>query len=141
MARKALPYVAFCAVFALLSVAPGWAQRGRIHNMDRPGAVWRMHKHNGSRNRGRNRDQNLWSFRREDRPRGWGHGRKTGWGACDVPPGQAKRAGCRPVWSIFNPRHRDDDRYRIWNQRNWYGWNRDRDDHDRDRYRDGDRDR
>ena len=24
------------------------------------------------------------------------HGRKTGWGNCDVPPGQAKKQGCHP---------------------------------------------
>ncbi|PYX63970.1 MAG: hypothetical protein DMG74_15060 [Acidobacteria bacterium] len=28
------------------------------------------------------------------RPPGWSHGRKTGWGDCDVPPGQAKKHGC-----------------------------------------------
>jgi hypothetical protein len=27
-------------------------------------------------------------------PPGWSHGRKTGWGNCDVPPGQAKKSGC-----------------------------------------------
>lgn len=31
---------------------------------------------------------------RERRPPGWSHGRKTGWGDCDVPPGQAKKYGC-----------------------------------------------
>ena len=25
-----------------------------------------------------------------DRPPGWGHGKKTGWGNCGLPPGQAK---------------------------------------------------
>ena len=28
------------------------------------------------------------------RPPGWSHGRKTGWGDCDVPPGQARKHGC-----------------------------------------------
>ncbi len=32
-------------------------------------------------------------------PPGWDKGRKTGWGDCDVPPGQAKKAGCQPVRS------------------------------------------
>ncbi len=30
------------------------------------------------------------------RPPGWSKGKKTGWGDCDVPPGQAKKAGCTP---------------------------------------------
>lgn len=33
--------------------------------------------------------------RRTDRPRGWSRGRKTGWGDCDAPPGQATKHGCR----------------------------------------------
>ena len=32
---------------------------------------------------------------REGRPPGWSHGRKTGWGNCGLPPGQAKKYGCR----------------------------------------------
>lgn len=28
------------------------------------------------------------------RPAGWDKGKKTGWGNCDVPPGQAKKQGC-----------------------------------------------
>lgn len=27
-------------------------------------------------------------------PQGWNRGRKTGWGNCDLPPGQAKKYGC-----------------------------------------------
>jgi hypothetical protein len=30
------------------------------------------------------------------RPAGWDKGKKTGWGNCDVPPGQAKKVGCHP---------------------------------------------
>jgi hypothetical protein len=29
------------------------------------------------------------------RPRGWDRGRKKGWRGCDLPPGQAKKYGCR----------------------------------------------
>ncbi len=32
---------------------------------------------------------------RDERPPGWGHGKKTGWGDCGLPPGQAKKYGCR----------------------------------------------
>ncbi len=28
------------------------------------------------------------------RPPGWSKGKKTGWGNCDLPPGQAKKYGC-----------------------------------------------
>ncbi len=31
----------------------------------------------------------------DDRPAGWDKGKKTGWGDCDVPPGQAKPEGCK----------------------------------------------
>ncbi len=42
---------------------------------------------------------------RDDRgnPPGWGHGRKTGWGNCDMPPGLAKKNG-----GCDNDRDRDD---------------------------------
>ena len=30
-------------------------------------------------------------------PPGWDRGRKVGWGNCDVPPGLAKKFGCRGV--------------------------------------------
>jgi hypothetical protein len=32
---------------------------------------------------------------RDERPPGWGQGKKTGWGNCGLPPGQAKKYGCR----------------------------------------------
>ena len=31
---------------------------------------------------------------RDERPPGWSHGKKTGWGNCGLPPGQAKKYGC-----------------------------------------------
>ena len=31
---------------------------------------------------------------RDGRPPGWSHGKKTGWGNCGLPPGQAKKYGC-----------------------------------------------
>jgi len=30
-----------------------------------------------------------------ERPPGWNRGKKTGWGYCGMPPGQAKKSGCR----------------------------------------------
>ncbi len=32
---------------------------------------------------------------RDGRPPGWGQGEKTGWDNCGLPPGQAKKYGCR----------------------------------------------
>lgn len=31
----------------------------------------------------------------DERPPGWSRGKKTGWGDCGLPPGQAKKYGCR----------------------------------------------
>ncbi len=31
---------------------------------------------------------------RDERPPGWNRGKKTGWGNCGLPPGQAKKYGC-----------------------------------------------
>lgn len=36
------------------------------------------------------------TFERDGRPPGWNRGKKTGWGNCGLPPGQAKKYGaCR----------------------------------------------
>jgi hypothetical protein len=50
---------------------------------------WRDH----DRDRDHNRTAN------NGRPPGWDKGKKTGWGNCDVPPGQAKKEGCRGTTS------------------------------------------
>jgi hypothetical protein len=34
-------------------------------------------------------------YERGEQPPGWGHGKKTGWGNCGMPPGQAKKHGCQ----------------------------------------------
>jgi len=62
-----------------------WVQQDRIPRVVvMPGAVtpWEW------------RPVNSWG-----RPPGWDRGRKTGWGACGVPPGLAKKAGCG--WTVF----------------------------------------
>ncbi len=45
------------------------------------------------------------------RPPGWDRGRKTGWGDCDLPPGQAKKFGCYGygygyAYRPYRPAHR-----------------------------------
>ncbi len=45
--------------------------------------------------RDHDRDDHRNHFRNNgDRPPGWSHGKKTGWGDCNLPPGQAKKNGC-----------------------------------------------
>ena len=49
------------------------------------------------------------------RPPGWDKGKKTGWGNCDVPPGQAKKQGCRSTHTtrpVIVARRDRDDRHR-----------------------------
>jgi hypothetical protein len=60
--------------------------------------------------------RNGWEYRtyeRDQRPPGWSKGRKTGWGNCNLPPGQAKKYGCNTY------RYQEHDYY-------WY-----RDEHER----------
>jgi hypothetical protein len=41
--------------------------------------------------------RNGWEYRTYERghtPPGWSKGKKTGWGNCNLPPGQAKKYGC-----------------------------------------------
>lgn len=61
--------------------------------------------HDRDHDRDRDRDRDGWERRgryevrifgpREGYPPGWSRGRKTGWGDCGLPPGQAKKYGCR----------------------------------------------
>jgi hypothetical protein len=44
----------------------------------------------------RDHDRDDHIHRISDYPPGRDHGRKTGWGNCDVPPGQVKKQGCHP---------------------------------------------
>ncbi len=39
------------------------------------------------------------TYERDSRPPGWSQGKKTGWGNCGMPPGQAKKYGCRTYTS------------------------------------------
>jgi hypothetical protein len=50
----------------------------------------------------------------EGRPPGWSRGKKTGWGNCGLPPGQAKKYGCRTYVYQGRPHYYyEDDRGRI----------------------------
>jgi hypothetical protein len=50
----------------------------------------------------------------DERPPGWGHGKKTGWGNCGMPPGQAKKQGCQAyVYEDRQYYYHQDDQGRI----------------------------
>ena len=55
------------------------------------------HKHGKGNDQGwANRDGYEYrTFSGDERPPGWSQGKKTGWGNCGMPPGQAKKHGCR----------------------------------------------
>jgi hypothetical protein len=53
------------------------------------------------------RDKDRDSHGPSSRPAGWDKGKKTGWGNCDVPPGQAKKTGCNPSNSARTSHHVD----------------------------------
>lgn len=56
--------------------------------------AWRWRDRDYDDYRRRDRDD-FFRFARDGRPYGWTRGRKTGWGDCDLPPGLAKKYGCR----------------------------------------------
>ena len=95
--------LAIAAVTLALTLSAAAQPRGvrghnRSHDFDRD-------RHHARRDRddfrGRDRDY-------RSTPRGWNHGRKTGWSNCDLPPGQAKKYGCGN--SAWYPRHRSSRR-------------------------------
>lgn len=74
------------------------------------------------------------TYDRDARPPGWSKGRKTGWGDCGLPPGQAKKSGgCRIYVYQGRPHYyyRDDHGRYIIRRQTW--------EHDRDHDRDHDR--
>jgi len=70
--------------------------------------------HDKDRDRGHDKDRDR---DRDKHPPGWSQGKKTGWGDCNLPPGQAKKQGCHgddhrrhasatPTPTPVNPGHR-----------------------------------
>ncbi len=95
-----------------LNVPPGLAQghghgSGRAHG-DAGAAVFRHDFDRHERGRVVIRDDRSFSHHHfsNNRPPGWDHGRKVGWGDCDVPPGQAKKMGCRNSFLFDRHPHR-----------------------------------
>lgn len=89
-----------CALFAALAVGTP-ALRADHDDKDKD------HKHqHGNKHVDRDDDDRNWERREgyeyrtygdrdDDRPPGWSRGKKTGWKDCGLPPGQAKKYGCR----------------------------------------------
>jgi hypothetical protein len=104
----------FALVLCVTLVPCAYAKggHGNGHGGDRDKHADRDHDRDGDHDRDDNK-----------RPAGWDKGKKTGWGDCDVPPGQVKKQGCHPD-SHHHVAHHDRDR-----------------DHDRDTARNHDRDR
>jgi hypothetical protein len=120
MSKRVLQSMAALVVCAAMMTGSVWAQ-GRGHGRGVSGAnhAWRG-DNDGDRGGWRNSDwrgdRDRWTFGND--PRGWEKGKKTGWGDCDLPPGQAKKMGCTPASRRFGgyTRHnyvrRDRDRDR-----------------------------
>ncbi|HZQ92629.1 MAG TPA: hypothetical protein VFA60_12605 [Terriglobales bacterium] len=99
---------------AALCSAPAFAKdHGQGHGKDKFEKHDRDHDRDDRWRRDHDRDDHF-RHANSGTPPGWRHGRKTGWGNCDLPPGQAKKQGCHSTW--VNHRDRDRDR-RIWRDR------------------------
>lgn len=113
--RKMLRNLSIACLAGSLIAAPAFADRDHDHDKDRDDHHSEHHDRDHDRDRDHHRD---WDrdhdrdpehhrehhYRRTNGdPPGWEHGKKKGWGDCDVPPGQAKKHGC-------NDHDRDDHR-------------------------------
>jgi len=103
MSKKIFRLLATATLVAAIGTGSAWAQGRGQGRGNAPSTVWR-----GDRDHDWRGDRDRWTFGNDQRPPGWDKGRKTGWGDCDVPPGQAKKMGCNS--SIFTHRRRWDDR-------------------------------
>jgi hypothetical protein len=97
---------ALLLVCALLVAAPLRADSGKKKDHGNPHASRMFDDHDRDEHGRRgDRDDDRWQRHgnyevrvyevREVRPPGWRRGEKTGWGNCGLPPGQAKKYGCR----------------------------------------------
>lgn len=91
---------------------------GKRHDRDRDD----VRHHDRDRHGDHDRDDRhiILSHHHSSTSRGADHGRKVGWGNCDMPPGQAKKAGCNSTVrrhhhhtvGVHHDRDRDHDRDR-----------------------------
>ena len=69
---------------------------GNGHGKGNPHKAQRDDDHDRD-DHGRWETRSGWEYRTYERgqtPPGWSKGKKTGWGNCNLPPGQAKKYGC-----------------------------------------------
>ena len=92
---------AMVIIGALMMVLPVLAD----HGQGKGKAKGNPHKNQAVEDRDEDRADDRWERRgdyeyrsyggREGVPPGWSKGKKTGWGNCGMPPGQAKKYGCQ----------------------------------------------
>ncbi|HLI62003.1 MAG TPA: hypothetical protein VKV05_01295 [Terriglobales bacterium] len=98
--KKALPAVITLAIALGLSVPAALAQHGDQGEHGNPHQAENDHQHGNPHARGepgweRRGNYEYSSYGPGNVPPGWSRGKKTGWGNCGMPPGQAKKYGCR----------------------------------------------
>lgn len=114
MTKTCFKFVASLAICAALTTGTAFARdndhnrdkgsvshQNTVRNRDRDRARdrWREREWREARERERRRDHRRnFMFGGNGQPYGWTQGRKTGWRNCDLPPGQAKKAGCNSTW-------------------------------------------
>ncbi|HEY7098747.1 MAG TPA: hypothetical protein VH437_18615 [Terriglobales bacterium] len=72
------------------------AERDREHRLqlEREREQRHQHERHELKDHRHDHDRDSHIHKVSEREHGRHHGRKTGWGDCDVPPGQAKKSGC-----------------------------------------------
>ncbi len=80
------------------------------HDKDHGNGKGRDKHADHDKDRDHDRDKDREQHGPSSRPAGWDKGKKTGWGNCDVPPGQAKKVGCNPSSSARTTHHVDHDK-------------------------------
>lgn len=94
MRTRWFAFLALIAALAWLPMTAGAQGRGRGKAKGNPHAAARYERSADGWDRYDNYDQRIYGPR-DGVPPGWSKGNKTGWGDCGLPPGQAKKYGCR----------------------------------------------
>ena len=90
--KKRLLAALTLALALAFSALPAMADHGDKDNKQGHGNKHDSDEGHGWEHRG---DYEYRSYSPGGVPPGWSHGKKTGWGDCGLPPGQAKKYGCR----------------------------------------------
>ena len=94
MSKPILAMIALAAAISLPAVVQ--AQGNNDHHKQNGNPHGNPHSSQATDDGWQDRDG--WQYRtygpQDGHPPGWSHGKKTGWGNCGMPPGQAKKYGC-----------------------------------------------